>query len=80
MKVCLAVPLSEIECARRNALSEKPPALVLAPGAIGAVLEIFEQGESYLVEFGDEAAGRCQWLGILRRSEIELVPGIARAA
>ncbi|MGD9805863.1 MAG: hypothetical protein AB7E81_03585 [Hyphomicrobiaceae bacterium] len=80
MKVCLKVPLSEIECARRNALSEKPPGLVLQEGMEGALVEISDKGESYMAEFIHEETGQCQWLGLLRRSEIEVLPDIAQAA
>ncbi len=69
-----------MECARRNALSEKPPGLVLHEGMVGTLVEIFDKGESCMVEFNDHQTGQCQWLGLLRPFEIEAVPEVARAA
>lgn len=80
MKICLKVPMNEIDCARRNALSEKIAGLALQKGMVGTFVEIFDNGESYMVEFNDPLTGRCQWLGLLSRSEIEFVTEIARAA
>jgi len=80
MKVCLKVPLNEFECARRNALSEKPPHLVLQEGTMGTLVEIFDNGESYMVEFDDQETGRCLWLGLLRLTEIKIMPDVAQAA
>jgi hypothetical protein len=80
MNVCLKVPLSDVDCARRNALSEKTPGLALHPGMFGTVVDVFENGNSYMVEFNDEGTGRCQWLGLLRPSEIQFVWQIVRDA
>jgi hypothetical protein len=80
MKVRLIVPLTEIECSRRNALRDKPQAFVLREGTVGELVDTFDKGQHYMVEFACEKSGRCQWLGMLRRSEIDFVEEFARAA
>jgi len=80
MKVRLTIALNERDCARRNALSHKPPALALSQGTIGTLVDTFDNGDSFMVEFGRNGADQCDWLGILSSTEIELVPDIAQAA
>jgi len=68
----LLVALDELESKRRNALERTAPGYKLRPGQLGNVLETFASGEAFLVEFGPRANG-CDWLGVLYRSELELV-------
>ncbi|MDX2159586.1 MAG: hypothetical protein SFW09_24030 [Hyphomicrobiaceae bacterium] len=59
------------ECRRRNALSNKRGDLTLSQGSVVTVLESLDQGRAFLVEFGEQAPDRCDWLGVLYPSEIE---------
>jgi hypothetical protein len=59
------------ECRRRNALSNKRMDLSLREGSIVTVLESLDQGRAFLVEFGEQEPGSCDWLGVLYPSEIE---------
>ena len=68
------------ECARRNALTNKPADLVLAAGSVGIVVDSLDGGEAYLVEFGSRGPDQCDWLGVLYASEIELMAAVAKAA
>ena len=68
------------ECARRNALTDKPVDLVLAAGSVGIVVDSLDGGGAYLVEFGSRGPDRCDWLGVLYASEIELMAAVAKAA
>ena len=68
------------ECARRNALTNKPADLVLAVGSVGMVVDTLDGGEAYLVEFGSRGPDKCDWLGVLYASEIQLMAGVAKAA
>ncbi len=68
----LLVALDEFESKRRNALDRTAPGYKLRPGQTGTVLETFAAGEAFLVEFGPRTNG-CDWLGVLYRSELELV-------
>ena len=68
------------ECARRNALTNKPAHLALALGSIGAVVDTLGDGDAYLVEFGSRGPNACDWLGVLYASEIQQLPAIAQAA
>jgi hypothetical protein len=61
------------ECMRRNALSNKRPDLALREGSVVTVLETLEQGNAFLVEFGERMPDRCDWLGVLYPAEIEFV-------
>lgn len=72
--------MDEHECSRRNALFAKPAALMLEKGTLGTVVEILDDGQCYLVEFGSRGAEECDWLGVLRRSEVEFAPEVACAA
>jgi hypothetical protein len=65
--------IDESECLRRNALSEKRRGLALRQGSVVTVLETLDEGKAYLVEFGQKAPDRCDWLGVLYPSEIEFV-------
>ncbi len=80
MKVRLTIALNERDCARRNALSHKPPALTLPQGSIGTLVETFDNGDALMVEFGGDGPDQCDWLGILQGPEIELVADMAQAA
>jgi hypothetical protein len=65
--------LDEMECKRRNALSQTTPGLVLQAGDVGTVVETL--GDGFLVEFaknGKAAKGECDWMGVLYPTEIEL--------
>jgi hypothetical protein len=68
------------ECARRNALTNKPADLVLAAGSMGIVVDTFDGGGAFLVEFGSRGPHQCDWLGVLYASEIELMAMVAEAA
>ena len=68
----LARGLDEQECRRRNALSQTRPGLRLSSGDEVSVLETFGSGEAFLVEFGSRSADRCDWLGVLYPTEIEI--------
>ena len=78
MHIRLTRSIDGDEMLRRNALTLKDSNLVLGNGEIGSVVDVFENGEAYLVEFGN--AGRCQWLGVLYLREVEIVTDAALAA
>jgi hypothetical protein len=59
------------ECMRRNALSNKRPGLALREGTVVTVLETLEQGNAFLVEFGERTPDKCDWLGVLYPAELE---------
>jgi len=59
------------ECMRRNALTNKRPDLRLRQGSVVTVLETLDQGNAFLVEFGEKAPEKCDWLGVLYPAEIE---------
>ncbi len=68
--------LDEVECKRRNALSETIPGFALRTGDVGTVLETLGDREAFLVEFnrnGKPAKSECEWLGVLYPAEIEVV-------
>lgn len=65
--------IDEGECLRRNALSEKRRGVALPQGSVVTVLETLDEGKAFLVEFGQRAPDKCEWLGVLYPSEIELV-------
>ena len=62
--------LDASECLRRNALTNKQPGLTLSQGSVVTVLETLDQGNAFLVEFG-ERREKCDWLGVLYPTEIE---------
>jgi hypothetical protein len=59
------------ECARRNALTNKPAELSLAAGTVGTVLDTFSDVEPFLGVFGSRGADQCEWLGVLYASELQ---------
>jgi len=69
--------LDASECLRRNALSNKRPGLELRQGSVVTVLETLDQGNAYLVEFG-ERKDKCDWLGVLYPTELEFDEAGAR--
>lgn len=73
MKARLKREIGESECRQRNALAVKRPGLTLREGAEVTVLETLESGNAFLVEFGGRTPDRCDWLGVVYPSEIEMV-------
>jgi len=68
--------LDEVECRRRNALSQTIPGFALSMGDIGTVLETLGDREAFLVEFnknGKAKINECEWLGVLYPAEVEVV-------
>jgi hypothetical protein len=68
--------LDEVECRRRNALSQTIPGFALSMGDDGTVLETLGNSEAFLVEFnknGKAKKNECEWLGVLYPAEIEVV-------
>jgi hypothetical protein len=53
---------------------------VLVAGSVGMVADSFDGGEAFLVEFGSRGPDKCDWLGVLYASEIELMATVAKAA
>jgi hypothetical protein len=78
MKVRLLQAIEAPECARRNALTNKATGYALQAGDIGTLLDTFDGGRCFLVEFG--ARDACEWLGMLQASEIDLLPEVDAAA
>lgn len=66
------------ECLRRNALTNKQPGMRLRQGQTVTVLETLDQGNAFLVEFGEKTPEKCDWLGVLYPTEIEFVKSHAR--
>jgi len=66
------------ECLRRNALTNKQPGIRLMQGQTVTVLETLDQGNAFLVEFGEKTPEKCEWLGVLYPTEIEFVKSQAR--
>ncbi len=66
------------ECLRRNALTNKRTDLRLRQGAVVTVLETLDQGNAFLVEFGEKTPSKCDWLGVLYPAEIEFVTSAKR--
>ncbi len=67
------------ECLRRNALTNKRPGMKLAQGSKVTVLETLDQGKAFLVEFGEKAPEKCDWLGVLYPTEIEFEKSAKRS-
>jgi hypothetical protein len=69
--------LGEREVRERNALSATKPGLALKAGDLVTVVETFDAGSSFLVEFnkGGKPAKKdsCDWMGVVTLSEIEVV-------
>ena len=64
------------EAKRRNALSATSPGLALREGDTVTVVETFDAGSSFLVEFnksGKVKADSCDWMGVVSMREIEIV-------
>lgn len=69
-------PLNEREAKERNALSATKPGLKLQMGDVVTVVETFDQGTSFLVEFnkgGKAKKDACDWMGVVSASEVEIV-------
>jgi hypothetical protein len=69
-------PLSETEARQRNALSATKPGLKLQIGDVVTVVETFDAGTSFLVEFnkgGKAKQDACDWMGVVSASEIEVL-------
>ena len=73
MTAKLVREIDESECMRRNALSNKRKDIALRQGSVVTVLETLDEGKAFLVEFGQRAPDKCDWLGVLYPSEIEFV-------
>jgi hypothetical protein len=68
--------LGEREVRERNALSATKPGLALKAGDVVTVVETFDAGSSFLVEFtksGKAKKDSCDWMGVVTLSEIEVV-------
>jgi hypothetical protein len=78
--VRLTRQIDKSECSLRNALTNKPVGLVLVAGQVGTVIERFGGGNEFLVEFGSRGPDHCDWLGVLKASELEFLPDAALAA
>ena len=66
--------IDEHECARRNALANTPTGFALSAGAVGTVVDSFASDAEFLVEFGSRGSEHCDWLGVLKASELEFLP------
>jgi hypothetical protein len=65
----------------RNALSATKPGLALKAGDVVTVVETFDAGSSFLVEFtkgGKAKKDSCDWMGVVTLSEIEVVDVAAK--
>jgi hypothetical protein len=78
--VRLTREIDERECAQGNALTKRLVGFVLTAGTIGTVVDTFGGGEEFLVEFGSRGEDNCDWLGVLKASELEFLAEIAQAA
>ncbi len=68
--------LDETEARHRNALSATKPGFHLQIGDMVTVVDTLDQGSSFLVEFTKGAKPKkdsCDWMGVLKASEIEVV-------
>lgn len=73
--------MDEGEARRRNALSSTKPGLSLKEGELVTVVETFDAGSAFLVEFtkgGKIKKDACDWMGVLYPSEIEVVDVAAK--
>ena len=64
------------EAKRRNALSSTKPGLALSEGDVVTVVETFDSGSAFLVEFnrgGKPKKDSCDWMGVVYPAEIEVV-------
>ncbi len=74
--------IGESEAKQRNALSRTKPGFSLSEGAVVTVVETFDSGSAFLVEFTKDAKAKkdtCDWMGVLYPSEIEVVDIASRA-
>ena len=68
--------MDEMEAKRRNALSATKPGFRLAEGDMVTVVETFDAGSAFLVEFtkgGKSKKDSCDWMGVVTVNEIEVV-------
>jgi hypothetical protein len=64
------------EAKRRNALTSTKPGLALSEGDVVTVVETFDSGSAFLVEFnrgGKLKKDTCDWMGVVYPAEIEVV-------
>ena len=69
------------EAKRRNALSDTKPGLSLNEGDVVTVIETFDAGSAFLVEFnrgGRIKKDTCDWMGVVYPTEIEVVDVAAK--
>jgi len=65
-----------MEAKRRNALTVTKPGLSLVKGDTVNVVETFDSGSAFLVEFtkgGKAKKDSCDWMGVVSVNEIEVV-------
>ena len=65
-----------LEAKQRNALTTTKPGLSLARGDTVTVVETFDAGSAFLVEFnkgGKPKKDTCDWMGVVYPAEIEVV-------
>lgn len=72
--------IDERECVQLNGLGNTPRGFELSAGAVGTVVGTFGSGAEFLIEFGSRGPYHCDWLGVLRASELEFLPDSAQAA
>jgi hypothetical protein len=81
MTARLLRPMTEREARERNALSATKPGLALSIGDVVTVIETFDAGSSFLVEFnksGKVKKDSCDWMGVVALGEIEVVDVAAK--
>jgi hypothetical protein len=72
--------MDEREAKERNALSVTRPGLALKAGDVVTVVETFDKGSAFLVEFNGAAKTKknaCDWMGVVYPAEIEVISTIA---
>ena len=68
--------MDEGEAKRRNALSATKPGFHLQIGDMVTVVDTLDAGSAFLVEFnkgGKAKKDSCDWMGVLKANEIEVV-------
>lgn len=68
--------MDEAEAKRRNALSATMPGFHFKVGDMVTVVDTLDAGSSFLVEFTKGAKAKkdsCDWMGVLKATEIEVV-------
>jgi hypothetical protein len=76
MTVRLLRAMSAHETRERNALTTKDEGLALAAGTVVTVVETFDKGSAFLVEFtksGKAKKDSCDWMGVVKPTEVEIV-------